>query len=140
MKTSKIKIMFIASISMIILFFLALSVYKEYQERKTILVTSVIDGDTFEIETGEKVRLICINTPEFNETGYEEAKLFLSELVLNKKVRLEKDISDKDSYGRLLRYVYLNDVFVNKEIVQKNLGVIFPYGNDTKRCDEIAVR
>lgn len=122
---------------MLILFFLAFSVYQEYQEQKTILVTSVIDGDTFEIETGEKIRLICVDTPEINETGYEKAKIFLNSLSLNKKVRLEKDISDKDSYGRLLRYVYIDETFVNKEIVQTNLGVLFPFGNDTKKCDEI---
>jgi len=100
-------------------------------------VTRVIDGDTFELETGEKVRLICIDTPETGNSGAEEAKEFLESLVLGKSVKLEKDVSETDQYGRLLRYVYVNDIFVNKEIVQKGYGTVFRYGNDTSRCDEI---
>jgi len=104
-------------------------------------VLRVIDGDTFELEGGEKVRLICIDTPENGEVGYEEAKQFLAGLIENKTVVLEKDVSDKDVYGRLLRYVYVNnfeeEVFVNREIVSKGFGEVWPYGNDTAKCDEI---
>lgn len=132
-----------------------------------IIVSRIIDGDTFEISSGETVRLICVDTPEKNKKGYEEAKQFLSDLILNKQVRLEKDNSETDSYGRLLRYAYVNitsdscsfeppkqnelsdqtcvgsttntkEVFVNREIVKKGYGVIFSYGNDTKKCSEIA--
>jgi len=111
-----------------------------------IIASRIIDGDTFESSSGETVRLICVDTPEQNKKGYEEAKQFLSNLILNKQVRLEKDVSDKDEYGRLLRYVYFNfsipsyekEIFINKEIVKQSYGVLFPYGNDTKRCNEIA--
>lgn len=101
------------------------------------LVTRVVDGDTLEIETGEKVRLICVNTPEKDELGYKDAKSFLENLVLNKQVTLEKDITNKDKYGRLLRYVYVDNVFVNKEIVQQGYGKIYRYEPDIKRCGEI---
>jgi len=101
------------------------------------LVTRVIDGDTFEISTGEKVRLICIDTPEKGESGFNEAKEFLEKLILNKNVTLEKDITNKDKYRRLLRYAYVNDLFVNKEIVQKGYGKIYRYEPDTKKCSEI---
>ena len=104
-------------------------------------VSRVIDGDTFELEDGEKVRLICVDTPEKGEKGYEEAKEFLANLTLGKIVRLEKDVSENDVYGRLLRYVYINEngkeVFVNRELVQKGYASVFRYGNDTKRCDDI---
>jgi len=104
-------------------------------------VSRIIDGDTFELESGEKARLICIDTPEEGEKGYEEAKLFLAGLIENKTVILEKDVSEIDVYGRLLRYVYLNEsgeeVFVNKEIVRAGYGEVWPYGNDTAKCDEI---
>ena len=106
------------------------------------LVVNVIDGDTFELYNGETVRLICVQTPEINQEGYEEAKAFLSSLILNKEVRLESDVEDRDQYNRLLRYVYITqdneELFVNREIVQNNLGALFPYGNSTKRCNEIA--
>ncbi len=101
------------------------------------VVTRVIDGDTLEIETGEKVRLICVNTPEKDELGYEKSKEFLENLVLNKQVTLEKDITNKDKYGRLLRYIYIDNVFVNKEIVQQGYGKIYRYEPDIKHCGEI---
>ena len=61
-------------------------------------VSKVIDGDTITLENGEKVRLIGIDTPERGQCYYKEAKLRLTELVLNKKVELEKDITNRDKY------------------------------------------
>jgi len=104
-------------------------------------VIRVIDGDTFELATNDKVRLICVDTPELGDVGSYEAKDFLEFLILNKEVRLEKDISETDKYGRLLRYVYVNEssgeIFVNKEIVKECYGEVFRYGEDVARCDEI---
>jgi len=100
-------------------------------------VIEVIDGDTFKLYNGEIVRLICIDTPEKGSKGYDEAKEFLSSLVLDKEVRLEEDLEDKDVYGRSLRYVYAEEVFVNRELVQEGYASVFRYGNNTKRCGEI---
>ena len=100
-------------------------------------VVRVIDGDTFEIASGEVIRMICINAVEKNEKGYNEAADFLSELILYKSVILEKDKTNKDAYGRLLRYVYINDTFVNKEMVQRGYAKVFRYGEDLSKCDEI---
>ncbi len=107
-------------------------------------VIRVIDGDTFELESGEIVRMICIDAPEKGGDGEvgEEASQYLEGLILNKIVRLEKDVSEKDAYGRLLRYVYIEEnlgegIFVNKIMVEKGYAEVFRYGNDTKRCDEI---
>ena len=78
------------------------------EDYKEVRVTEVIDGDT--IKVGYKsVRLIGINAPETNEPCYEEAKEMLKELVEHKKVRMEKDVEDRDDYGRLLRYVYVDE-------------------------------
>ena len=99
------------------------------------LVTRVIDGDTIEIEGGERVRLICINTPETGEQGYKEAKDFLIDSILNKEIKLIKDVTEKDRYERLLRYIYLEDgTFVNELIVRLGYGVAYPYGQDTQLC------
>ena len=87
---------------------------------KTYNVTRVIDGDTIEISTGERVRLICIDTPETYEEGYEKAKDYLEDLILGEEVFLVKDVSETDRYDRLLRYVYTEDnEFVNELIVKK---------------------
>ena len=100
-------------------------------------VLRVIDGDTFELYNGERVRSICIDSPELGSKGGEESKEFLVEMIEDSEFRLEKDSSETDKYGRLLRYVYVGEVFVNREMVKQGYASVFRYGNDTKRCDEI---
>jgi len=95
-------------------------------------VTRVIDGDTLEIEGGKKVRLIGINTPEKGQPYYKEATDKLEDLVLDKEVRLEMDVTDEDMYDRLLRYIYVGDAFVNLEIVKAGLATSYEYEPDTK--------
>lgn len=78
-----------------------------------VLVTKVIDGDTIEIEGGEKVRFLGVDTPETKDPRKpvqcfgKEASNKNKELVEGKRVILEKDITDKDKYNRLLRFVFL---------------------------------
>ncbi len=108
------------------------------------LVTRVIDGDTIEVDIGGtiyKVRYIGIDAPELDDKGPEfcalaqEATRLNRELVEGKTVRLEKDISETDRYGRLLRYVYVDDIFVNAELVRQGLAWAEPYEPDTKYQD-----
>lgn len=97
-------------------------------------VARVIDGDTIEIEGGQKVRYIGMNTPETVDPrkpvqcfGLEASKKN-KELVVGKMVRLEKDITDRDQYNRLLRYVWAGETFVNLELVKQGFAnsVTFP--------------
>ena len=101
-------------------------------QEETFNITYVVDGDTVEIEGGERVRLIGIDSPERGEPYYSEAKNQLTTLVLNKQVRLEKDITDKDRYGRLLRYIYVDDLFINVEIVKLGYAKSYTYPPDVK--------
>ncbi|AKB84182.1 thermonuclease family protein [Methanococcoides methylutens] len=94
-------------------------------------VTEVIDGDTFVISSGEKVRLIGVDTPERGEPYYEEARQYMVDNVLGMTVGLESDVSDTDRYGRLLRYVWLNDTMVNNELVLLGLAYSKAYEPDT---------
>ena len=97
-----------------------------------ILVTQVIDGDTITVEGGIRVRLIGIDAPERGERCYEEAKKHLEEMILYKEVYLEKDVTDKDKYGRYLRYVWLGGKLVNAEMVWSGYAVAKTYPPDTK--------
>lgn len=102
------------------------------------VVERVVDGDTVVLNNSEKVRFVCVNTPEKNEEGYIEATNFLKEILLNKTVLLVKDNTDKDKYKRLLRYVYLSDgTFVNSLIAEKGFGEILMIEPNTKLCPEI---
>lgn len=112
----------------------------EYESDSTVV--EVIDGDTIVLGNMEKIRLICIDSPEYGDDGYIESKKYLEELVLGKKVILEKDFSEKDMYDRLLRYVYVNDseqgmIFVNKKMVETNNAMISKYPPDITLCDKI---
>lgn len=74
-------------------------------------VKRVVDGDTIELEDGKKVRLIGINTPESttkHEPYGKEASNYTKSELEGKTVYLEKDVSETDRYGRLLRYVWIN--------------------------------
>jgi len=102
------------------------------------LVTRVIDGDTIVIEGGYRVRYIGIDTPE----TYPQAEAFGAEawqanreLVEGERVRLEKDVSETDKYGRLLRYVYIDDIMVNAELVRNGLAEARAYPPDIKHQD-----
>jgi endonuclease YncB( thermonuclease family) len=110
----------------------------------TPLVTRVIDGDTIEVDiTGTiyKVRYIGIDTPEPDDKRPEfcalaqEATRYNRQLVGGKTVRLEKDISETDQYGRLLRYVFVGDTLVNAELVRQGLACAKSYPPDTKYQD-----
>jgi len=104
----------------------------------TFLVTRVIDGDTIETENGSKIRYIGIDSPEINdprksiECFSQQAKNYNQELVLNKRVRLEKDISKTDRYGRLLRYVYVGDDLINLKLVEQGFALSAGYPPDIK--------
>ena len=83
----------------------------------------VIDGDTIDVFINgevERVRYIGINTPEFEEPCYQEASLANRQLVEGQSLTLERDESERDDYGRLLRYVYANGVLVQRQLL--NLG------------------
>jgi len=100
------------------------------------LVTRVIDGDTFELSNGNKVRLLCVNAPEKGEPYAEEATVYLTERTLQHLIFLEKDETNKDKYGRLLRYVYdENTNLINTELVRLGLAEAKPYKPNTKHCD-----
>lgn len=108
----------------IVLFILLVSFFEVLNASK---VTRVIDGDTFEIETGEKVRLIGINAPEISDIFGVESKEYLIQLIEGKEVELLDDnLSNKtDRYNRLLKYVILNGEDINNKLIIN--GYVFAY-------------
>jgi len=106
-----------------------------------IRVKTVIDGDTIELEDGRRLRYIGIDTPEtkypsqpiecFGQGAYEKNKT----LVEGKEVRLEKDVSETDKYGRLLRYVYVDEIMINELLVKEGYANATSYPPDIKYQD-----
>lgn len=137
---SILAIIFLIALILLAIYIINLREYNSSSD-EGVYVSKVIDGDTFEMSDNSVIRLLCVDAPEKGKTGYKEAKDFLADMILDKQVRLEKDISEEDAYGRLLRYVYVNisniEIFVNQQVVQEDYGKIFRYGDDTSKCDEI---
>jgi len=100
-------------------------------------VSEVIDGDTVILSNGDRIRFLGINTPENGMYFYIESKEVLEAMILGEDVALEKDISDYDLYGRKLRYVFLNDIFVNLEMVKRGFANIYTYPPDVKYAEDI---
>lgn len=109
--------------------------------KETYLVTRVIDGDTIVVQmngTEKTLRYIGIDTPEtvqpsgIIECFGQEASDRNRELVLGKMVKLVRDVSDTDRYGRLLRYVYIDDKLINLSLVQDGYANANSYSPDTK--------
>lgn len=100
-------------------------------------VLGVIDGDTIRVYTGGLVyvvRYIGIQVPRYDsvkELFGQAAMSKNSSLVYGQDVSLIKDVSDKDSAGRLLRYVLIGSRFVNFEMLQAGLATALEAAPDT---------
>jgi endonuclease YncB( thermonuclease family) len=101
----------------------------------TARVTHVVDGDTIDVEIDSqtyRVRYIGMDTPERGMPYYAEATQANANLVAGRQVRLEKDVSETDRYGRLLRYVYVGDTMVNAELVRQGYAQAATFPPDVK--------
>jgi micrococcal nuclease len=111
-------------------------------------VVRVVDGDTIVVAYGGKqfkVRYIGMNTPETVDPSRPiqwmgpEASAANKALVIGKTVVLEKDVSETDRYGRLLRYVWLTDgaawTLVNLALIQQGFASVSTYPPDVKYVD-----
>lgn len=99
-------------------------------------VARVIDGDTIELESGEAIRYLMVDTPE-NTTSVEcygpEAAAFNADLVEGKDVEIEYDAECEDRYDRLLAYVRVDGREVNSLLVERGFGCVLyipPNGTD----------
>jgi micrococcal nuclease len=104
-------------------------------------VTRVVDGDTIDVSIANqtfRVRYIGVNTPETVDPGSPvecygpEASAFNKSLVEGKVVELEKDVSETDRFGRLLRYVYVGGTFVNAELIKQGYAQVNTFPPDVK--------
>ncbi len=107
-------------------------------------VTRVVDGDTIEVNMDGRrytVRYIGVDTPESVAPGQpvecygREASRRNRELVEGKTVLLEKDVSETDRFGRLLRYVWTDGVMVNAVLVAEGYAQVATFPPDVKYVD-----
>ncbi len=99
-----------------------------------VLVSHAIDGDTLELADGRRVRYLGMDTPETVHPKKPvqcygpEASAYNHSLVDSRVVRLVRDVEDTDKYGRLLRYIYLEDgTFVNLALVSQGYARVYTW-------------
>ncbi len=94
-----------------------------------IVVERIIDGDTFMMSDGAKIRLSGIDTPEQGESLYAAAAEFLGRLILNKQVTV-RPTAGQDRYGRQLAEVFLDTIDVGARILRAGLGYLYLFDDN----------
>ncbi|WP_225986131.1 thermonuclease family protein [Psychrobacillus glaciei] len=109
------------------------------------VVTRVVDGDTIKVKVNgkeETVRMILVDTPETKhpKLGVQpfgpEASSFTKNALTGEEIELEKDISERDRYGRLLRYVWIDGKLFNETLIEKGLARVAVFQPDVKYIDQ----
>lgn len=123
---------------------------QDIQSEKTPIfkakVVKVIDGDTIDIEyqkKKERVRFILVDTPETKKKGTPvqpfgmESFKFTSKLLLEgSEVEIELDVQERDTYKRLLGYVYINGISVQEELLKNGLARVAVFPPNVKHIDK----
>jgi micrococcal nuclease len=112
-------------------------------------VTRVVDGDTIIIDMDgaeERVRLIGVDTPESvhpdesrNVPYGEIASKFTKERLEGRKVEIELDTQERDRYGRILAYVYIDGEMFNKALLSEGHAQISTYPPNVRYVDEFTL-
>ncbi len=94
-------------------------------ERVTASVLRVIDGRTIVVDAGngeQTVRLIGVETPPFGDPFYDFARQVTDSWINGKQILLEADQRNGDEQGRLMRYVFVDDVMINAALILNGLA------------------
>lgn len=112
------------------------------------IITDVIDGDTIVVAVGgqrETIRLLGIDTPESVDPnrpvqcfGAEAADRLTAIVAAGGAVRLERDVEARDRYGRLLAYLFIDEVMVNETLLAEGLGELSIYEPNTAYRSRLA--
>ncbi|MDY6890283.1 MAG: thermonuclease family protein [Pseudomonadota bacterium] len=104
-------------------------------------VAQVYDGDTVRLSSGERVRLIGIDTPEIgrdgraDQPGARAAGRWLEQRVQGQQVYLLPGVERRDRYGRLLAHLYWRDELVAEQMLRQGLGFALALGANTRLAD-----
>ena len=132
------QVYFFSILFLLLLIGLPLVVNGEIDE-KTGTVTNIVDGDTFDLSNGDRIRPADIDAPEIGEEGYQEAKDYLTTWIYGKTVYLDVDdmfIYDFNGTGdRFVCVVYVSYntthyLNVNKLMLVTNQAVIEDFNNE----------
>ena len=125
MKTSTKWAITLLLVALIVVFRLVEQIGFDRKPSDRFIVKKIRDGDSVELLGGDRLRLLSVDAPEEGQLFYDEACQFLAELTLGKTARIEFAGRRRDKYGRLLGYLYIDSIFVNKAILENGLGYLY---------------
>lgn len=99
---------------------LSINVLLSYVVIQQYKVVQVVDGDTFQLASGKRVRLMGVDAPEYNRCGGPEAKKLLQSLILNSFVYIAEE--QQEAYGRSLALIYTKAGLINRIILETGWG------------------
>ena len=108
-------------------------------EEEIAQVTRVIDGDTIDVLIDGKtarIRYVQINTPERDQPCFQESTQANAELVAGKTVRLVPGKRLIDPFDRLLRFVYVGDIMVERVLVEEGFAEVVLYPPNDAHYEE----
>lgn len=121
------------------------NITKEGKTAYNATVTRVVDGDTLEVNykgQSESVRLLLIDTPETvhpqkpKEPFGPEASQYVKDKLVGEKVRIEVGIEERDNYGRLLAYVFIEDETIQEMLLRNGLAATAYLYNDLRMLED----
>ena len=96
-------------------------------------VTRIIDGDNLELDNGKSIRLYGINCPEKKQKFSKEAIDLSTQLALNKQISIDYQPNySTDRWGRILGYVFIDDTFLNEQLVRQGYCQVIIYEKRAK--------
>jgi micrococcal nuclease len=103
------------------------------------VVARISDGDSFHCQDRRRVRLIGIDTPELGqgEPGRQSQAALERLLPKGTTIRLERDVSARDRYGRELAYVWVGSRLVNEVMVREGWAVLYTLPPNVKYADRL---
>jgi len=117
---------------------------KRTDDNNSVYIEKVIDGDTVEANIRgkrEQIRFIGIDAPELGQKPWgKRSRKFLEDLISASgwQVRIEYDVEKRDTYGRILAYLWSRDnKLLNEEMLNKGYAVLFTFPPDVKYVDRL---
>lgn len=104
-------------VSLVAMISLVANLFFLRQQSLENVVVEVVDGDTFQLKSGQRVRLMGVDAPEYDRCGGQEARQELARLIAGKQVKLTEETTE--AYGRTLALVWVGTDLINEKILEE---------------------
>lgn len=122
---------------LLLLFRLVEDIGPELQPGDRFMVVRVFDGDTVELAGGDRLRLLGIDTPEQGEPFCDSATNLITRVASQQRGRVEYANRRRDKYGRLLGYLYVDTLFINRVVIDSGYGYVYLFSDNELHSEPV---